>query len=193
MEHAGRGELPSAIEPDELSRIRLRAEPASAGRARRFVTSTLTDTVDTDVLEACLVITSELVTNAVLHAGTSFEVVVRFDHTGLRLEVHDGDPRLPLRKRYSSSSGTGRGLFIVEALATVAGAEQTAEGKVVWAVVIGGAAATPVPASSGGADAPTTSLGATDLCPAAADGEPDVDGRLHGSAGEGHRPGPPVT
>ncbi len=124
-----------AVDPDELTRIELPADPASVSRARRFVADALRDEVDDDLFDAAMVITSELTTNAMLHARTGFEVVIRFDETGLRLEVHDGNPRLPRRKRHSESSATGRGIVLVESLATVAGAEQTPTGKVVWAVL----------------------------------------------------------
>ncbi|MEX2659959.1 MAG: ATP-binding protein [Acidimicrobiales bacterium] len=123
------------MELDEPARLQLPAEPASISRSRRFVAETLEGKVDNGVLDTALVIMSELATNAMLHGQTGFEVVVRFDVAGLRLEVHDGSSLLPHRKHYSESSATGRGLVIVEALATIAGAEQTEDGKVVWAVL----------------------------------------------------------
>lgn len=169
--------------------MELPAEPASIGEARRFVAEVLDGEVEADQLDAALVIASELATNAVLHAGTGFELVLRVGEGGLRLEVHDGDPRLPHRKRYSATSGTGRGLILVESLATVAGAEQTEGGKVVWAVlgelpaeppVVGGSdrsrhsAATPLH--------PVPDLVAPPYLPgelqvAAHDDDPDVRGR----------------
>ena len=125
------------MEPEVRGRLELAPEPASVGRARRFVASVLDGEVDDEVLDAALVVTSELATNAMLHAQTDFTVVVRCDHTGLRLEVHDRSDLLPHRKRYSTTSGTGRGLVLVEALATVAGTDETDTGKVVWAVLTG--------------------------------------------------------
>lgn len=125
------------VEPEERARLELAPEPASVGRARRFVASVLEGEVDDELLDAALVVTSELATNAMLHAQTDFTVVVRSDDTGLRLEVHDRSALLPHRKRYSSSSGTGRGLVLVEALATVAGTDETETGKIVWAVLTG--------------------------------------------------------
>lgn len=118
-----------------LARLELPADPASVGEARRFVLRLIDGTVDDDVVDAALVITSELATNAVLHAQTSFGIAVLRDGEALRIEVRDGSDRLPRRKRYSDHSATGRGLLLVDRLATVAGAELTGDGKVVWAVI----------------------------------------------------------
>ena len=123
------------VERVVLARLDLPAEPASVGEARRFVLRLIDGTVDDELVDAAVVITSELVTNAMLHAQTSFEVVVLREGDAVRIEVHDGSDRLPRRKRYSDHSATGRGLWLVETLATAAGAERTDDGKVVWAVV----------------------------------------------------------
>jgi hypothetical protein len=50
----------------------------------------------------------------------------------VRVEVHDGSPELPIRRRYSNMSGTGRGLLLVERMADGWGADLTSRGKVVW-------------------------------------------------------------
>lgn len=80
-------------------------------------------------------VTSELATNAVMHASTSFEVSVREDADRLRIAVADGnsdlpnlEPRLPL-----ISAISGRGLKIVAQLAERWGAEPNDSGKTVWA------------------------------------------------------------
>lgn len=104
-------------------------------RARQLVAGALDGKVGGELLDAALVVTTELATNALLHARTAFEVVVRDVDDGFRLEVHDGSDDLPRRKRYSSQAATGRGLGLVDALSVVAGAERTDAGKVVWAVL----------------------------------------------------------
>jgi anti-sigma regulatory factor (Ser/Thr protein kinase) len=86
-------------------------------------------------------IVSELVTNAVEHAGTTITVVVSRRGVGLHLTVADGDHRLPrLVPLAAPEPGRplderGRGLQSVHATATVWGAMPTAEGKVVWATI----------------------------------------------------------
>ena len=87
---------------------------------------------------------SELVTNAVLHARSVFELVLRTTDDHVRIEVYDASPVLPSRKHYGIYAGTGRGILLVEALTEEWGAEATSSGKVVWFVI----------ANTGGDDEP---------------------------------------
>lgn len=105
-------------------------EPASVREARRFVHDTLDALAmasDTAVLLA-----SELATNAVVHADTSYTVTIRPLRGGVHIAVEDGSPVRPARRRYSVTSGTGRGLSLVEDVATEWGVDATATGKCVW-------------------------------------------------------------
>lgn len=106
--------------------------PVSARDARRFVESVLTGPDHLPLLYPATLLVSELVANAVLHTGTPIEVVVRPVDSRVRIEVHDGNPQLPVRKHYSNMSGTGRGLMLVERTAADWGTERTPAGKVVW-------------------------------------------------------------
>lgn len=98
---------------------------------------------------------SELVTNAVLHAGTVVGVRVRRLGEGVRIEVCDGSPRIPVVEAarpedlLANRSMTGRGLALVAAMSDRWGAEPYGNGKLVWAEVGTGrrfAAAQPDPA-----------------------------------------------
>ncbi len=107
--------------------------PVSAGRARAFVESVLSSAGLEHLAYTATLLVSELVANAVLHTGnTPIEVVVKPTRDRARIEVHDGSPVLPVRKNYSTMSGTGRGLMLVERMAADWGAEATDRGKVVW-------------------------------------------------------------
>ena len=106
--------------------------PASAGRARRFVERALDDAGLSHLSYHAMLLVSELVANAILHTGTLFDVVVKPGAGRVRVEVHDGSPELPVRKRYSNMSGTGRGLLLVERVAAGWGTDLTSKGKVVW-------------------------------------------------------------
>ena len=75
---------------------------------------------------------SELVSNAILHAGTELEVVVRVMPDRVSVEVHDRGPGAATRRHYSATSGTGRGLVLVDELAHEWGTVVTADGKFVW-------------------------------------------------------------
>lgn len=111
--------------------------PASAREARRFVESVLAEATLYDLASTATILVSELVANAILHTGTPLEVVVTTGAGRARVEVHDGSPQLPVRKHYSSLSGTGRGLMLVERMASQWGSHRTVGGKVVWFEVDG--------------------------------------------------------
>ena len=118
----------------------LSSTPASAGTARRFVERVLTDAGLGDRAYTATLLVSELVANAVLHTGTPIDVVVKTAGPWARVEVHDGSQQLPVRKNYSSMSGTGRGLVLVDRMATRWGADATDGGKMVWFELDGPAA-----------------------------------------------------
>ena len=113
-------------------RARFPADPASAAKARRFLEETLGTWRLDHLVDVATLLVSELVANAVLHAGTTIEVAARIVPDRLRIEVYDEDPRMPVRKHYSTLSGTGRGLLLVERLAQDWGSEATESGKRVW-------------------------------------------------------------
>ena len=117
--------------PDAELTITLPAEPTSASAARRFVMDQLRD-VDDDVIEAAALLTTELATNAILHAATDFAVKVTTDDDRIRIELTDESPVMPVRRRFSTEAGTGRGLRLVEALSLRWGVEPADPGKTVF-------------------------------------------------------------
>ena len=114
------------------ARTSLPADPSSASVARRFVDRTLDAWGLAGVSDMATLLVSELVANAILHARTRLEVVMRQTPATVRIEVHDNNARLPARKRYSDDAATGRGLMLVETLADGWGADTTTDGKAVW-------------------------------------------------------------
>jgi anti-sigma regulatory factor (Ser/Thr protein kinase) len=107
-------------------------DPTSAGAARRFVTTALQDLGEAELVELAELLVSELVTNAVLHAGTAITLEVRKTGDGVRVGVIDASRRGLRQRDYSEVATTGRGLTLVEALASSWGAEPSASGKTVW-------------------------------------------------------------
>jgi hypothetical protein len=114
------------------ARLALRPVPASAARARAFVDRTLGDWGCDGFADASRLLVSELVTNAVLHARTDLSVVVRAVRTGVRIEVGDHSPAEPVVRRYEDEAMTGRGLALVDQLASRWGVDRHPDGKVVW-------------------------------------------------------------
>jgi anti-sigma regulatory factor (Ser/Thr protein kinase) len=106
--------------------------PASPALARRWVTRALDGIGCAALSEVVALLVSEVVTNALLHARTPLEVDVRPHGDGVRVEVRDGSPAGPRRKRHSLEGTTGRGLCLVERLADDWGWRPESGGKVVW-------------------------------------------------------------
>lgn len=101
-------------------------EPHSIALVRRFVA----ESVAGDATDAVLV-ASELATNVVRHARTSFTVSVNTE--GTRLEVRDGSSIPPAIGDLLGDAGGGSGLRVVEKLTVKWGVDVTDDGKVVWA------------------------------------------------------------
>ena len=112
--------------------LRLEGETHAVPRARRFVAETLAETVTAELLRDAQLAISELVTNAILHADSDVSVRVRGGAGGVQLEVADESRILPLRPQPSAEAMTGRGLTLVEGLASSWGVDLTEHGKVVW-------------------------------------------------------------
>jgi PAS domain S-box-containing protein len=106
--------------------------PTSVGEARRLVRRSLRDAGQEHLIDDAELLVSEIVTNALVHAGTPIEVGV-IPHAGrLRIEVADGSPHAPSPRHYTALSGTGRGLMLLEDLVDDWGVETTGPGKKVW-------------------------------------------------------------
>ena len=106
------------------------ADPMSVTDARRLVESMLVGLPEALVGDAVL-LTSELVSNAVIHARTAFEVVIDVGTT-VRIEVRDGSPGSPVVRHPAPDALGGRGLLLVESLAHRWGFESNGAGKTVW-------------------------------------------------------------
>lgn len=98
--------------------------------ARRFVRDALRDAgVDVDT---AILLVSEVVTNAVLHARSPLRVRVTTGDGFARVAVTDGSPVPPRLHTFSHMSATGRGLRMVEQLSRAWGVETSNDGKTVW-------------------------------------------------------------
>jgi anti-sigma regulatory factor (Ser/Thr protein kinase) len=85
--------------------------------------------------EAAVLAVSELVSNAILHAAVPGDIELRLEarRGTLHIEVEDCDPRPPVMAPDTSGRDRGRGLLIVERLATRWGwAPVPDNGKAVW-------------------------------------------------------------
>lgn len=118
----------------------VRHEATSASAVRRELTADLRlHRLDDDAVDAVTLVASELVGNAIRHAGASADNVLDIGWTVGRdevvISVEDPSSRLPERREATPRSPDGRGLRIVEALSVAWGADPTPRGKRVWARV----------------------------------------------------------
>lgn len=110
----------------------LPCELASASEARRLVASTLRDWSRPSAIDdACLVV-SELVTNAVIHAGTECTLTLRLGADDVLIEVGDTGHGTPEPQLLRPSVPGGHGLRVVSALSTAWGIVPSDLGKSVW-------------------------------------------------------------
>jgi anti-sigma regulatory factor (Ser/Thr protein kinase) len=113
--------------------IALPSLASSPRRARRFVRQTLEPRgVPTGVIDSAELAATELVTNSVIHAGSEVIMTVECPSRMVRLRVDDHSPVRPVVRNAAPDAATGRGLFIVEHLASRWGVELHRDGKTVW-------------------------------------------------------------
>ncbi|MEJ5944228.1 ATP-binding protein [Pseudokineococcus basanitobsidens] len=86
--------------------------------------------------QVAVLLASEVVTNAVVHAETDARLSVLLADHRVRVEVADGSPRRPLVRAWTDDGGTGRGMALVEALASRWGVDPSPSGKIVWFDVV---------------------------------------------------------
>jgi anti-sigma regulatory factor (Ser/Thr protein kinase) len=120
----------SAIE----ATILLPGDVTTPAAARRFVRTAL-ESVEADpvLIETAELLTDELVTNAIVHAGAKSYLFIRAVRDVVRVEVTDPDERLPSMAAPDIDATGGRGLAIVNGLASAWGIERVdGGGKTVW-------------------------------------------------------------
>lgn len=138
--------------PGEASNLLLAAEPTAATRARRHAADVLRRWQAPEVTDTCVLLVSELVTNAIKAVGDAVPSACRreprkrqIQTIRLRLQmrdrvivikVWDGDSRLPVLAEGGIDDDGGRGLQLVAALSDSWGyyASPTG-GKVIWCAV----------------------------------------------------------
>jgi DNA-binding NarL/FixJ family response regulator len=110
----------------------LPASRDSPRAARRFVEELLRSWGREDLLDTVTLLVSELVGNAVVHAGSEVELTVRLIADRLRVDVVDHSTNVPHRRDAGEEDLTGRGSELVEILATSWGISGRPDGKSVW-------------------------------------------------------------
>ncbi|WP_344468640.1 ATP-binding protein [Kitasatospora kazusensis] len=129
--------------------------PGPVSRGRNFTRQALLDwrwpadrtPSAEESVEDVLLLVSELLANAALHAGGPQELILHATPTVLRIEVLDASPLVPQpRSPHLPALPGGHGLHIVKRLSDRWGVATREDGKTVWAEVDPGS--TPPPTRS---------------------------------------------
>ena len=109
--------------------------PESAALVRGFTAGVLQAAGHDAVVDTAVLLASEIVTNAIRHAGGACALVVSLDDDSVEVSVEDGDRRLPTPRQGERLGEGGRGLVLVDALADQWGVRPLAGGKATWFVL----------------------------------------------------------
>lgn len=133
--------LPGEVVVEVVDGLVLRVSPKAPREARRKVAAVCAH-LPVEVAEAAGLVTSELVTNAVLHTCPVLDgaaepvvmVVFRLTTTSLRVEITDQDPRPPQPRSPGGPLDSGWGMHLTAHLARGWGVQPlfNGRGKTVW-------------------------------------------------------------
>ncbi|MFG1779273.1 SpoIIE family protein phosphatase [Micromonospora sp. NPDC049051] len=123
-----------ALRPSRSTSMEVPAEPTAPSRVRHWMTGQLTEwRVPESIIGAAVLCTSELTTNALLHAGTAARVEIDLSPERLLVSVADSGTRGTVtRAQTDTLSSRGRGLGLIEELSDAWGTDPTVRGSTVW-------------------------------------------------------------
>lgn len=112
------------------------ANPSASRVARRFLLETARAwELSPDLTEVAQLVVSELVSNAVEHAGTGSRVGLELVDQRLKVSVRDGSTTQPVSRPLDLVSFRGRGLPLIDQVSEDWGVYYHPDGKTVWAVL----------------------------------------------------------
>ena len=111
----------------------LAPDPRGVSDARRFVRACAQAAgLSDEALDVVVLLTSEAVTNAFIHGRSEARLTVTARHGAVRVEVGDDTRRSLQPLQPPPDALSGRGLAILDTLASAWGVSDDAYGKVVW-------------------------------------------------------------
>jgi anti-sigma regulatory factor (Ser/Thr protein kinase) len=121
----------------QVRRVRLAAGPAAPAEARNQVRAAIRAWDACVDLDVAILLTSELVTNAIMHGlGEPVTLAIACGPGQLRVDVQDGSRTLPLLAQAPGDAETGRGLMLVDSLSAEWGFYRTPAGKGVYFTLV---------------------------------------------------------
>jgi anti-sigma regulatory factor (Ser/Thr protein kinase) len=133
--------MPPTVTRERSAGRRLRPDPAQVGHARRLVRQTLAEWGLDEYVDHMVLISSELVTNALRHGAGMISIRLFRAGRDLRIEVHDHGPRRPVRRHAGTGDEGGRGLEVIDSLISMYDGHRgctddgTGPGKTVYVVM----------------------------------------------------------
>ena len=121
------------VSQESKQTLLLPPEARSSSRSRRFVQAALARWQLESLADVAVLLTSELVTNAIGHeAGETITLAVTCSFGQLRVDVHDTSRTLPVLVYAAADAEAGRGLMLVASLSATWGIYRTPAGKAVY-------------------------------------------------------------
>ena len=122
--------------PPREARLRVAPEPRAVPATRSLLRRLMSSWRMPELLEGYLeLLATEIVTNAVIHAGTAVDVTVTYTGDEVRFDVFDRKGTLPVPRDAAPDAEGGRGLWMLQELSLAHGIEATPGGKRVWFTV----------------------------------------------------------
>lgn len=112
--------------------VQLPPTARSAARGRHLMVDALRQWHLDGLIDAAALLSSEIITNAVLHARTAITVAIeRIEDGCVQIEVSDGSTISPQRRQPTLESTNGRGVHLLDRLAASWSVRTTPQGKTV--------------------------------------------------------------
>src|SRR4051812_10700611 len=126
-----------AVARSRSDTMRVAADPSGPSRVRHWMTARLREwDVPEPVIASAVLCTSELTTNALLHAGTPAQVEIDLNAERLLVSVADTGTRGSVIRTHTDGVGSlssrGRGLGLIEELSDSWGTDPSVRGSTVW-------------------------------------------------------------
>jgi anti-sigma regulatory factor (Ser/Thr protein kinase) len=119
--------------PPRVAHLRVEPSVRAVGGVRSLLRRLLNSWRLPELLSSDIeLLTSELITNSVVHAATTTDVTIRFDGVTVRVAARDRSHATPAVSSPAPEAEGGRGVWLVESLASAWGVEPLPDGKRVW-------------------------------------------------------------
>ena len=133
--------MPPTVTRERSVGCQFRRDPAQVSQARRLVREALAEWGLDDYADHLVLISSELVTNALRHGAGMIGIRLYRAGRDLRIEVHDHGAERPVRRHAGTGDEGGRGLEVIDSLISIydgyrsCTADDTGPGKTVYVVM----------------------------------------------------------